>query len=85
MSARLCQRVIFARVSEAGFHPLGLDQPGAFEASQQRIDGAFRDNQAGAVFEAPKHLKTVKAARPKSGQRRQFDAALTQLHFPFIG
>jgi hypothetical protein len=79
------QGVVFAGMSKTRLDPFGLDQTRAFEASEERIDGAFGDDESGAVFEAAQHLQAIKATGPESGEGGQFHASLAQLDLPFIG
>ena len=71
-------------MSKTRFFPFGLDQAGAFEAAEQRINGALSHDQPGAVFQPPQHFEAIEAAGPQGRQGCQFDAAFSQLYFPFI-
>jgi len=51
-------------MTEAGFHPFGFDHSGAFQAGEERVDGAFRDDQPRAIFQAAQHFKAIQPARP---------------------
>ena len=85
VGARGSEGVVLAGMSETGFDPFGLNEPGAFEAAKQRVDSALGYNETGAVFEAAQHLQPIKAAGPKCGEGGKFHAAFAELYFPFVG
>jgi hypothetical protein len=71
-------------MSETGFDPFRLNEPGAFEAAKQGINGALGYDETGGEFEAAQQLQSIEAAGPKSGEGSKFHAAFAELHFPFI-
>jgi hypothetical protein len=69
---------------EAGFDPPRFDQTTALEAAKQRVDRAFGNDQIEALSHAAQHFEAVEGSRPKTGERGQFHAPFTQLHFPLV-
>jgi hypothetical protein len=68
---------------EAGFDPLGLDEPAPFKPAQKGIEGTFRDDQTGGLFKTALHFEAVEPPGPEAGERCQLDTTFAELYFPF--
>lgn len=70
---------------DTGFDPFGLDQPRAFEAPEEGINGPFGYRKACAMFQAAQYFEAVQAPWPQSRQGGEFNATFSQLDLPLLG
>ena len=85
IAALVGEGVVLAGVSGVGFDPLGGEEGFVFEATEDGVDGAFGEDEAGLGFEGADDFEAVEAAAPEAGEGGHLEGSFAELGFPAVG